>query len=761
MLGISKLKVYIILILLILSVGLSAKELSNYTKILVLFSQSHGTIINKEIYNSLQDNFEGMHISFSAEYIDGCASDSKFYKKHFSALIYEKYFNSVNKRIDCIIAIQQEAINYSKSLIANESIDVPVFAVDFDCCGSLDKMVVDNMVRCSVKVPIMEQLSFIKTIQPDINKLYVINENSEHGSWYKKKFMESVKEITFLPKSKIVNLDLKFLEYHDLNYYFKKTNNRDAFLILNSSIDKYNNRLFYNEVIEYISDNSSAAIYTIFENSAKDKLIGGYTIDYNKLGEVLTKKIVLYLNGMKINNIKMSLLNLNKVEVYSEADKRFHVDISRFKGDIIYVDELTWSKVLIENRHTVVITLIILLIILVFALFYFLVKSKKYKQKAKYYGEHYEILFDKSQSYLLLVDRDSHNIITFSERMFIDNLIAKNRVDDKEALHVDDLFGEDIYKIFDAECEQFTSKMIEVEFDYFETRFKTLVMLLPFLYENKRYYYVIFNKFKKFHDLREHYERELKIAINKERTLSAIFNNITREIRNPLNIISGFSELIYTDTLDKVTKNAYADIIANNSQTLIKVMNKVLAYSVIESNQVQANKKEFRINNELRQIVKKMEKSIIDSKPALKLDLYLSLPDDADVVINDKKLFNTVFNELLENAINFTEIGGIECGYTSPNNNEIIFYVKDSGCGIPEENLQYIFEKYKHPQSLVEKSGNEGVGLGLAICKNYISSMGGSIWLNSTEGKGTTFFFYLEYDNREKPDSIEFNKYDY
>ena len=109
----------------------------------------------------------------------------------------------------------------------------------------------------------------------------------------------------------------------------------------------------------------------------------------------------------------------------------------------------------------------------------------------------------------------------------------------------------------------------------------------------------------------------------------------------------------------------------------------------------------------------------------------------------DRTRLGQVFANLLSNAIKFTAEGGIiEIGAARDGEDEVRIWVKDSGVGIPANEIEGLFEKYRQAQS-GRKSKQKGTGLGLAICKMIVESHSGKIWVNSREREGSTFFFTL------------------
>lgn len=236
----------------------------------------------------------------------------------------------------------------------------------------------------------------------------------------------------------------------------------------------------------------------------------------------------------------------------------------------------------------------------------------------------------------------------------------------------------------------------------------------------------------------------LDAAEQASRAKTVFLNNISHDVRTPMNAIVGFTDLAASHLDDKERLNDYLGKISVSSQHLLSLINDVLDMSRIESGKFTLEETDVHLPDVIRDL-KTIIQSNIDSK-------HLELIDTQDVthedIITDKLRLNQVLLNILSNAIKYTPEGGTICFEVTEkqsdadNTANYVFLIKDNGIGMSEEFQKTLFEAFTREKSSTV-SGIQGTGLGMAIVKNIVDMMGGTITVNSVEGKGSEFIVDL------------------
>ncbi len=231
--------------------------------------------------------------------------------------------------------------------------------------------------------------------------------------------------------------------------------------------------------------------------------------------------------------------------------------------------------------------------------------------------------------------------------------------------------------------------------------------------------------------------KEAAESANKMKT--AFLANMSHEIRTPMNSILGFSDLMLSNKPTKADIDYYLRIINTSTRQLLSVINDIIDISIIESGQLKIFNRLTKLNSLLMNIYElhRIKAELNETT----LTLYKGLPDNKSNIITDDQRLAQILNNLINNAIKFTEKGNIEIGYALKGD-YLEFYVKDTGRGIPHEYHDLIFERFRQVEEH-QKNSFGGTGLGLAISKSLVELMGGDIWVQSEVDKGSQFFFKI------------------
>ena len=241
-------------------------------------------------------------------------------------------------------------------------------------------------------------------------------------------------------------------------------------------------------------------------------------------------------------------------------------------------------------------------------------------------------------------------------------------------------------------------------------------------------------------------------AVEADNLKSTFLANMSHEIRTPMNGILGFSDLLKSEDSTSEERENYIDIIHQSGKQLMNIINDILDISKIEVGQIQINEESISVNEILNELLILFKPEIAE-KRGIKLLIHKDLTNNESVIVTDGVRLRQILTNLINNAIKFTKEGFVEFGYLllsdckNDNSKEescLQFYIKDTGIGIPKNKREIIFDRFRQSdESHTRKFG--GTGLGLAISKGFVELLGGNIWHESSENKGSTFYFTIPY----------------
>jgi signal transduction histidine kinase len=228
-------------------------------------------------------------------------------------------------------------------------------------------------------------------------------------------------------------------------------------------------------------------------------------------------------------------------------------------------------------------------------------------------------------------------------------------------------------------------------------------------------------------------------AMEADRVKSKFLANMSHELRTPLNAILGYTELILDNIYGEISEKIQEVLerLGKNGRHLLNLINDVLDFSKIEAGQLNLTLSDYSMKEVVQTVLTLVEALAMEKN----LDLKVTVPEDWTKGIGDEQRIVQVLLNLLGNAIKFTDEGEVGVAVTVSNETFLVS-VFDTGPGLSEADQRMIFEEFQQADgSSTRKKG--GTGLGLAIAKRIVEMHGGRIWVESTLGKGSTFYFTL------------------
>jgi len=230
-------------------------------------------------------------------------------------------------------------------------------------------------------------------------------------------------------------------------------------------------------------------------------------------------------------------------------------------------------------------------------------------------------------------------------------------------------------------------------------------------------------------------------AEESDRLKTSFLANMSHEIRTPMNGILGLAEMLKVQDLNSPKTREYLQMISANGKLLLNLVNDIIDISKIESKQVDLFESEFSVKELLDEIscIISAEK-MVENKQEVGLYARADVKDSTEIIIADQSKIRQILINLVGNAVKFTREGEIVFGCKFVENNKLLFYVKDTGIGIPESKIDVIFDRFTQADQTMTRA-YAGSGLGLAISRGFVELMGGKIWVKSEVNKGSEFYF--------------------
>ena len=245
-----------------------------------------------------------------------------------------------------------------------------------------------------------------------------------------------------------------------------------------------------------------------------------------------------------------------------------------------------------------------------------------------------------------------------------------------------------------------------------------------------------FNNYTRYDLIKEDLNFLAKELSKNEILKNDFISNVSHEIKTPLAVIQNYAKALTNKNLDEETKEKYLNSLQNACKKLSDLITNILKLNKLENQNLKLDLKQFNLSESITNQILNYE-TLIENK---NIELECDIEEDINI-ISEETYLEIIWSNLISNAIKFTDNNGKIIISLRKLNNEIIFKIKDTGCGIDSETGKNIFEKFYQGDTSHSKEGN---GLGLALVKKVIDILGGKIQVESEKGIGTTFTVKLK-----------------
>jgi PAS domain S-box-containing protein len=249
-------------------------------------------------------------------------------------------------------------------------------------------------------------------------------------------------------------------------------------------------------------------------------------------------------------------------------------------------------------------------------------------------------------------------------------------------------------------------------------------------------------------EISEHEKTEKNLMAAKEAAEAAVeakaafLANMSHELRTPLNAVIGYSSILLDDNLTSEQKENIESI-RNGGEALLAIISDILEFSRAEKEKIILENQPFHLKHCIEESLEMV--AVNASQKGLNLTYTINY-GTPDTIIGDPGRLRQILVNLLSNSVKFTDTGDISVSVTAAaledNKRQITFAVKDTGIGMPRDKMDRLFQPFTQLEYVISRK-RDGAGLGLAICKKHVELMGGEIWAESEEGKGSTFRFTI------------------
>lgn len=709
---------------------------NDFREIVVLNSYHPGFKWSTDITDAIQDYYKKEEsVRLFNEFMDSKRFHSPDYFKQLEQLLKIKY---ADYPVDGVICADNYAFDFFLNHGSQIWGDIPAVF-----CGVNNieeyKQLLDSTKHAAVieQIDVLETLKIIQSLQPGIEEIIVISDETLSGQIFAKQFNNAIQKalsqirVRFTSTSEPIKLKTELQSI--------SPENKAIYLL---SLYTKRSGIPHEMVSEshFLFDDINIPIYSNWDFLLNDVIVGGRLIKAYDQGNLAAQ-----LMHQKLQNLATPLFTTPPY--YNIIDyQQLQKYQLKYRGDLKNIEIINQPESFIHRFKRELIVLLIVLIVLVFIILLLttdIIKRKRTELALVKSEKRLELAMEGANEGLWDTDMDS-----FYYNDQFAKLLGYEHAEDLD-LSIDNwkryVVIEDIDQIHEAyemhashklptfKCEvRLILKSSETAWFSIHGRITSLEKGVPARLTGTM---INISAQKEFED---QLKRAKEKAEESDRLKSSFLANMSHEIRTPMNAILGFTDLLADSDLDPKEQQDYLSLIKSSGENLLSLINDIIDISKIESGEMTINNEAFDLHEMLTDLEGIGNSLVKTRKKNINIRIQKEIKEQQFIIHSDSVRLYQVLLNLLSNAIKFTEDGFVDISYTIINLHHIRLTVKDTGPGISKKDQQIIFDRFRQiDESTVKKHG--GTGLGLSITKSIVQLLGGGITLHSEPGKGAEF----------------------
>ncbi|MEZ7892032.1 MAG: ABC transporter substrate binding protein [Candidatus Wallbacteria bacterium] len=781
------------IIIVVFSSNLCRAAQSDVKNILMFNSYHKGYEWSDNIFRGFAETIKkefGDSVEFYYEYLDakrhykGINDD---YSHKFDSILTHKYHNL---KMDAIFVSDKDGYEFLLSVKAKLFPGVPLI---FSGIEEIEDGYPKNEVTGIISATDYKgNIDLILKVLPETERIVILTDNTSTGSLNKK----HLKEIAAEYRQQFYFLDDNgFGTENKIIDAVKTLKKTDVIFISDCFRNSEGNYIEYKTFIPELTKNSAVPVFyhaDMFLNLGVTggKMISGYYHGVDAAGLVLR-----ILKGEKVSNIPVLKITPHRNMFDYKQLERFGIKINSLPLDSIVINRP--DNLYEKYFYFIVIGIIFVIsqLLVIVILIFNARKIKKMNAVLKNSEEMYRFLFESANDSIFTIKKNKFESCNIRALAMFEveksEILGKNILQFSAEVQPDGKKSEEMAEYYIDKAETGSPQFFEwkhvtqngrpIDTEVSLTKFSVanevyLIAIVRDITERKRNETLLIESEKSLRLKNEEY-----IALNEElneinkkiqtmneeliaardkaeesnRLKSSFLANMSHEIRTPMNGIMGFSLLICDEHCDIEKRKFYSKIIKDCCNQLLTIIDDILDISKIETGQLEIIKKPMQLNGLMNYLKTFFYERIQEKKLELIIENNDNVPE-CNIITDETRLYQ-IFNNLIGNAIKFTDKGYIKVGYEI-SGEYVQFHVIDTGHGIDDKDKDKLFKRFSKIESRASQKYH-GTGLGLLICKNLVELLGGKIWFESVPGSGTKFFFTIPYILAKKSEkNVELKK---